>query len=195
MKPVDTDIDIDVLDRSKVLEHLPHVNAMMKREDAPVKHNTGVYFQQIPRDPRENLATIDYKEAGQLGYVKIDLLNNSVYSGVKDEEHLVRLLNASPMWSILDEEQIVEKLFHIGQHADLVQQMKPRSVEELAMLLAVIRPAKSYLRGKSWDEVKLEVWEKPTDGSYAFKKSHAFGYALAIVVQMNLLVEQSVQLS
>jgi len=31
-----------------------------------------------------------------------------------------------------------------------------------------------------------EVWVKPTDGSYFFKKSHAVAYAQAIVVQMNL---------
>jgi hypothetical protein len=34
-----------------------------------------------------------------------------------------------------------------------------------------------------------EVWEKPTDGAYFFKKSHATAYALAVRVQMNLLSE------
>ena len=32
-----------------------------------------------------------------------------------------------------------------------------------------------------------EVWKKPKDGSYFFKKSHAIAYAHAIVVQMNLM--------
>mgnify|MGYP007000264367 CR=1 len=31
-------------------------------------------------------------------------------------------------------------------------------------------------------------WQKPLDNSYFFKKAHAFGYAHAIVLQMNLLV-------
>jgi hypothetical protein len=35
------------------------------------------------------------------------------------------------------------------------------------------------------------VWNKPEDGSYYFKKSHSFGYAMAIVVQLNLIVEQA----
>ena len=32
-----------------------------------------------------------------------------------------------------------------------------------------------------------DVWVRPTDGSYLFKKSHAIAYAQAIVVQMNLI--------
>jgi len=94
---------------------------------------------------------------------------------------------------MLDDEQIVANLFHIGNYAELVKDMKPRSVEELAMLLAVIRPGKAHLRGEDWDTVRAEVWEKPTDGSYYFKKSHSFGYAMAIVVQMNLMVEQAMK--
>ena len=35
-----------------------------------------------------------------------------------------------------------------------------------------------------------EVWTKPTDGAYYFKKAHAVAYAHAIVVQMNLICEQ-----
>ena len=38
-----------------------------------------------------------------------------------------------------------------------------------------------------WVEIMNEVWIKPTDGSYFFKKSHAVAYAQAIVVQMNLI--------
>ena len=34
-----------------------------------------------------------------------------------------------------------------------------------------------------------EVWVKPSDGSYYFKKAHAVAYAHAIVVQMNLICE------
>ena len=34
-----------------------------------------------------------------------------------------------------------------------------------------------------------EVWVKPTDGSYFFKKSHAIAYAQAVVVQMNLILK------
>jgi DNA polymerase III alpha subunit len=188
---VNTDVDIDVYDRDELLSGLRHVVASMKKDGVDVKHNTGVYFQSMPRNPLTNLATINYEEAEELGYFKIDFLNNSVYKGVKNEQHLVELASAEPMWDMLEDEQIVENLFHIGNHAELVVEMRPRSVEELAMLLAVIRPGKAHLRGEDWDTVRAEVWEKPTDGSYYFKKSHSFGYAMAIVVQMNLMVEKA----
>jgi hypothetical protein len=34
-----------------------------------------------------------------------------------------------------------------------------------------------------------EVWTKPTGEEYYFKKAHAMAYAVAIVVQMNLICE------
>ena len=42
---------------------------------------------------------------------------------------------------------------------------------------------------KDWKDILKEVWIKPTDGSYFFKKSHAVAYAHAIVVQMNLMTK------
>ncbi len=35
-----------------------------------------------------------------------------------------------------------------------------------------------------------EVWIKPENDDYFFKKSHATAYAVAIVVQMNLICEE-----
>jgi DNA polymerase III alpha subunit len=68
--------------------------------------------------------------------------------------------------------------------------MKPDSIEKLAAVLAVIRPAKRSLIGKEWSAVLADVWTKPTNNEYYFKKSHAIAYAHAIVVQMNLICEQ-----
>ena len=65
--------------------------------------------------------------------------------------------------------------------------LKPKSIEQLAAVLAIIRPAKRYLMKQNWDDINANVWKRPTDGSYFFKKSHAVAYAQAIVVQMNLL--------
>jgi hypothetical protein len=67
--------------------------------------------------------------------------------------------------------------------------MKPTSIGQLAAVLAVIRPAKRHLVGKDWDTVMKEVWTKPDSDEYFFKKSHATAYAMAIVVQMNLICE------
>jgi hypothetical protein len=68
--------------------------------------------------------------------------------------------------------------------------MKPQSVEQLAAVLAVIRPAKRYLIGKDWATVMNEVWVKPQGDEYFFKKAHAIAYAHVVVVQMNLICEQ-----
>ena len=40
----------------------------------------------------------------------------------------------------------------------------------------------------SWEEVEKDVWTKTDD--YFFKRSHAIGYATAICVQLNLMVEK-----
>ena len=68
--------------------------------------------------------------------------------------------------------------------------MQPRDLEQLAAVLAMIRPAKRHLVGRSWDQVMREIWTKSDSGEYAFKRSHAFSYALAVILHMNLLVEQ-----
>jgi hypothetical protein len=67
--------------------------------------------------------------------------------------------------------------------------MQPTSIEQLAAVLAMIRPAKRHLIGKDWQTVMKEVWTKPETNDYYFKKSHATAYAAAIVVQMNLICE------
>jgi DNA polymerase III alpha subunit len=67
--------------------------------------------------------------------------------------------------------------------------MQPTSIEQLAAVLAMIRPAKRHLIGKDWSVVMKEVWTKPETNDYYFKKSHATAYAVAIVVQMNLICE------
>jgi DNA polymerase III alpha subunit len=68
-----------------------------------------------------------------------------------------------------------------------VSLLEPKTIEQLAAVLAIIRPAKRHLMHKDWKDIMAEVWVRPTDGSYFFKKSHAVAYAQAIVVQMNLM--------
>ena len=65
----------------------------------------------------------------------------------------------------------------------------PNSIEQLAMILSMIRPGKRYLVGNSWEVIEKDIWQK-TDG-YFFKRSHAIGYATLIVVQLNLIVESA----
>jgi hypothetical protein len=57
------------------------------------------------------------------------------------------------------------------------------------MFLAVIRPGKRHLVGKTWKEVGQTVWERPEDDSYFFKKAHAVAYAHLVAVHMNILAD------
>lgn len=181
------DIDIDFFDRTQALDILEHHIAMRDQKGQSVKHNTGVYFQSIPHNPFSNIATIDYKTAEDRGYFKVDFLNVSMYEGVRDEAHLKQLLDQEPIWNLLEHEEVVTQLFHISEHHLILKKLKPTSIEELAAVLAIIRPAKRYLLDKGWNTIMKEVWIKPVEDLYFFKRSHAIAYAAAIVVQLNLI--------
>ena len=188
------DIDIDFEDRNKALELFNHVVASIKENDGQFKkHNTGIYCTSIPHDPLSGLSTIDYKEAEERGYFKIDFLNVSVYSGVQNEEHLIKLMETEPLWDLLEQDDFTNLLFHVNGHGNLLRQMKPQSLEQLAMCLALIRPAKKHLVGKTWTEIGGEIWKKPENGDYYFKKAHAFSYAMVVIIHMNLLCEQFIR--
>lgn len=184
------DIDIDFVDRNEILQLLDHIPASRLDSGKIVKHNTGVYLHRVPVDPVSGLCKIDYEQAEEQGYFKIDFLNVNIYKGIRDEDHLVQLMNTTPLWDLLEQDDFVNLLFHVNGHGDILRTMKPSNIEQLAAVLAIIRPAKRYLIGKSWEEVMIEVWQKPENDDYFFKKSHATAYAIAIVVQMNLICEQ-----
>lgn len=185
----DFDVDIDMANRDDFLRLVKHTPASIKKEGNFTKHNTGIYFQNVPKFPLQGYSTIDHKQAEQDGWFKVDFLNNHVYSGIKDETHLDKLIATEPMWELLEHKEVVEQLFHISNHYDIVKQHLPTSLDQLAMILAIIRPGKRHLIGKSWKEIEADVWVKPNDDSYFFKKSHSYGYALAIIVQLNLICE------
>jgi hypothetical protein len=181
------DIDIDFADRDIVLSKIQHRVAKL---DSGKKHNTGVYVTEIPHNPVDNLSTIEHKTADERGYFKLDFLNVSIYKDVRDETHLTDLMSKEPMWELLHHDEFVDQLFHLNGHGTVLRQTSPTSVEQLAAVLAMIRPAKRHLIGKSWTEIMQEVWTKPENGEYYFKKAHAVSYAVAVVVHMNLLIEQ-----
>ena len=185
------DIDIDFADRTTILEIIDHVPASMKDDNGIFKkHNSGVYCTSVPHNPLTGLSTIDYKEAEDRGYFKIDFLNAGVYKDIRNEEQLIQLMNQEPLWDLLEQTDFSNLLFHVNGHGSILKEMKPRSVEQLAAVLAMIRPAKRYLIGKEWPTVMAEVWTRPENDEYFFKKSHATAYALAIVVQMNFICEK-----
>jgi hypothetical protein len=181
------DIDIDFANREQILSKLQH---RVARLETGKKHNTGVYVTEIPCNPLDNLATIDYKTAEERGYFKIDFLNVSIYKDIVNEAHLQKLMKKEPLWELLQHDEFVDQLFHLKGHGDTLRKTCPSSVEQLAAVLAMIRPAKRYLIGRDWTSILNEVWMKPENGDYYFKRSHGIAYAFAVVVHMNLLCEQ-----
>jgi len=184
------DIDIDFGNREDILKLIKHIPASISRDGSVVKHNTGVYVNPIPQNPVTGLSNIDYNEAEELGYMKLDLLNVHVYNSVRSNEHLDELCNTEPQWVQLHNKEFVDKLIHLNGHYDLVQKHFPDTMDKLAMVLAMIRPSKRYLVGKRWKEIAEEIWLKPHEGYY-FKKAHAYSYAQLVMVHMNLLSESA----
>jgi DNA polymerase III alpha subunit len=192
VKKVTTDVDIDVFGRDNILKGIECIFGRIDRADNKFeKHPSGVYFQNIPRDPTTNISTIDHRIATDYGYFKIDFLNVNMYEAVRDEAHLLDLLNKEPPWDFFEYEEITDQLFHIKGYSHLLQKYKPRCAEDLAMILAMIRPAKAYLQGTEWDKVRTEIWDKSLDRTaYHFKRSHSIAYALAVIINLNLLIEK-----
>ena len=187
---IDFDVDIDMANRDDFLKLVNVTPASIEKDGKFTKHNTGVYFQNIPKFPLEGYSTIDHKQAEEEGWFKVDFLNNHIYKDIIDEQHLDRLIATEPMWELFEHEEIVEQLFHINNHFEILKQHPPKTIEQLAMILAMIRPGKRHLVGKDWKDVEKNVWKKPKDNSYFFKKSHSYGYAVAIIVQLNIIVEK-----
>ena len=187
-----SDIDIDFADRQQVLDLLNVTPASIIRDGKLVKHNTGVYATDIPVDPFSGSASLDYNDAEDRGYMKLDLLNVHVYKQVRDETHLIQLMQ-EPDWTKLYDSSICAQLIHVNNHYDTLLKMPEPvdSIPRLAMFLAVIRPAKRHLIGKTWKEVAADVWTKPSDDDYYFKKAHAISYSQLVVVNLNLLCEQA----
>jgi hypothetical protein len=186
-----SDIDIDFADRQQVLDLLNVTSASIIRDGKLTRHNTGVYATDIPVDPFVGSASLDYQAAEDRGYMKLDLLNVHVYKQVRDESHLITLMQ-EPDWTKLYDPAICGQLIHINNHYDTLLKM-PEPVDtipRLAMFLAVIRPGKRHLIGRTWKDVGATVWDK-VEGEYSFKKAHAIAYAQLVVVNLNLLCEQA----
>ena len=188
-----SDIDIDLGDRTQALAHISHVPASIVRDGRLVKHNSGIYVTDIPVDPFTGQASIDYQAAEARGYVKLDLLNVSLYTQIKSEAHLTELMNQEPAWDRLYDPEFFARLIHVGSHYDLLLKCPEavNTIPRMAMFLALIRPGKRHLIGKTWREVAATVWEKTEDDAYFFKKSHSISYAHLVVVHMNLLTQPS----
>jgi len=136
------DIDIDFLDREQAIKLFDCVSASRLDNDKLVKHNTGIYLHEVPVDAVTGLCSVPYDVAEDEKFFKIDFLNVGIYKGIKNEEHLIQLMNQEPLWDLLEDDEFTNLLFHVNGHGITLRITKPRTIEQLAAVIAMIRPAK-----------------------------------------------------
>lgn len=190
MTAVKFDIDIDLpahVDKSvfgvRAIQYLPE-----KKSIKP--HPSGYYISgEMPKDPFTGMATVDYEDAQLLGLTKVDLLTNTAMSLFSDKADYLRCLSMEPRWDQLLNPEVTSQLPHLANHHDVLAEVRPTSIAELADVLAMIRPSKrhwvsSYRANPFFARQQLYV--KPKEGMY-FKRSHAIAYAQMIVAVLNKL--------
>ena len=189
------DVDIDFADRTVALAGMPYIPASIIKDGKITKHNTGVYFHAVPTDPITSGCSWDYEDAEQRGMFKIDMLNVSIYTMVRDEQHLVELMTRPLDWTLFEYPEFVANLFHLGNYGELTSKVKPKSIEEIAMILALIRPGKKHLQERciqsGFSSIADDIWAHDGSSGYEFKKAHSVSYAMLVYVHANILVEQS----
>lgn len=182
------DIDIDLADRDQLLQLIFAIPARQMHQGQVRRHNSGVYVTDIPYDPVNVCAAIDYEQAEQRGYFKIDLLNMSVYNLVKSPEHYKDMLAKEPPWERLwTDPEWARQLVHVGNYTDLLASMKPDTIPRMAAFIAIIRPGKAHLQNRPWAEVFDSVWDGDDSRGFIFKHSHSISYAALVALHMNLL--------
>lgn len=182
------DIDIDLADRDQLLKLIKATPARQLHQGQVRRHNSGVYVTDIPVDPVDGCAAIDYETAEQLGYFKIDLLNMTVYQLIQSPEHYEQVLTLDPPWSRLwTDTEWSAQLIHIGNYTELLKSMRPDSIPRMAAFISIIRPGKAHLQNQPWDQVFESVWDGDSSRGFVFKKSHALGYSKLVTLHMNLL--------
>ncbi len=182
------DIDIDLANRDQLLQLIQVTPARQVNHDQVRRHNSGVYPTDIPWDPVNQCASVDYETAERLGYFKIDLLNMTVYQLIKDQEHYDYMLAQTPPWSRLwTDPEWASQLVHIGNYTELLKTMRPDSIPRMAAFISIIRPGKAHLQNQPWDQVFASVWDGDDSRGFVFKQSHAISYAALVALHMNLL--------
>ncbi len=184
------DIDIDFKTEFDPLSLFEAVRASRVQSGKLAKHPCGIYFQNIAVDPQTKLSAIPFKEAEDLGYFKIDFLHLSILDHFDSKEQIRQLSRLPPDWDMLQDEEVVEKLFQLHRHHATLVKVKPQSVQELADVIALIRPGKkklldAYIKDK--EAVRPHLYTKPDDGQMYYKKPHAVAYAITIVLQLHLI--------
>ena len=183
------DIDIDIapdVDLHSLFDTA--IRASMVTDGELKSHPVGYYFQDIPVDSITGLAAIPYDHSEEFGFFKMDLLTVHILKHFKSKEEMRTLQRKEPNWKLLDDEEVVKTLFHLGKHFDVISKVKPTSIQEVADVFALIRPNKrpllhKYLENPNFFRTELFTKRDPMD----MRKAHAIPYAILIVLQLHLI--------
>ena len=183
------DIDIDFPTTFSPQKLFPWPRASIVKDDELRPHPCGVYPQRIPVDILTGLASIPYKEAEEIGYLKLDCLHLSIYDYFQTREEIDALLEEEPDWGLLTIPSEQKKLFQLSNHGEILSEIKPKSIEELADVLALIRPGKKKLTKlyRTHREATRRALYAKDESGYSFKRSHAIAYSLVLVLQLHLI--------
>jgi hypothetical protein len=185
---INADIDIDTHSKFDPKDYFECVYASRYDKQKLIKHPVGVYFQNIPTDPVSKLSAIPYDIADNYDYFKIDMLHLSILDNFESKKQIRDLLKIEPDWELLKYHDVVEQLFQLSKHYDIINRIKPKSIEELADCLAIIRPGKRKYLDKyvnDRDNIRRFLYIKESESD--FKLSHAIAYAHIIVLQLHTI--------
>lgn len=188
------DIDIDIPSHIDITKIFPSaVVASRVDKGELVKHNCGVYFQNVPIDAITGFAALPYKTAADLGFTKVDFLHLNLLNSFRTKAEVRQAISSEPDWTLLQDPEIVSRLFHLKNSFEFLSKLKPQSVVELADVVAIIRPAKRALLDRYMrDKVRTRplLYRLDGDDKTSFRQSHAIAYALSIVMQLNTITSQ-----
>lgn len=184
------DVDIDVA--SKTAKDPYGIRAMVSKNDSITAHPSGYYMEDVPVDTITGLCAFDSEYGDSVGFQKVDLLSNTTYDMFKSKDDVLSCME-EPSWDLFLEEDIVEKLPHLSKHYDLLVRIRPKSIDDLADILALIRPAKMHMVDdyvKNRKKTRRNLYKR-SKGHY-FKKAHAYSYAMMIICVVNKLSESRI---
>lgn len=184
------DIDIDTPSIFDPKDIFPDVTyASMVNNGRFKKHPAGVYFQEVPTEPTQNVACVPYDKAQYFGLFKVDFLHLSLLDSFESKAQIRELMDQEPDWALLQNEEVVPDLFQLKNHFDVLNWIKPTSVQELADCVALIRPGKRFLLDQyksNPEKTRVELYKQPLPKG-CFKKAHAIAYAFNIVLQLHMI--------
>lgn len=184
------DIDIDTPSHFTAKDTFPLcVEASTVQNNKFKRHPAGVYFQRVPAEPTQGVASVPYNIAPHFGLFKVDFLHLSLLDSFKSKEEIRRLANTEPNWDLLEDDEVVEQLFQLRNHPDVIKYIRPRDVLSLADCVALIRPGRRFLLDEykgNVERARKELYKAPLPKG-CFKKAHAIAYAVNIILQLHTI--------